>query len=40
MVWSDVERNKIYKQNLDGTGLLTELVTENIQAVGMLQKEY
>ena len=34
MVWSDVERNIIYKKNLNGTGLVTELVTTNIAAVG------
>lgn len=36
MVWSDVERNKIYRMNLHGTGLVTEIVTTEIAAVGML----
>jgi len=36
MVWSDVERNKIYRMNLNGTGLVTEIVTTEIAAVGML----
>lgn len=34
MIWSDVERNTIYKKNLNGTGLVTALVTTNIAAVG------
>ena len=34
MVWSDTENNKIYKRNLNGTGLVTELVTTNIAGVG------
>lgn len=35
MIWSDTERNIIYKKNLHGTGLQMELVTTNIAGVGM-----
>ena len=34
MVWSDVENNIINMISLDGTGLVTELVTTDIAAVG------
>ena len=34
MVWSDIEKNIIYGKYLNGTGLVTELVTTNIAAVG------
>ena len=34
MVWSDVVNDVIYMKSLDGTGLVTELVTTNIAAVG------
>ena len=34
MVWSDVENDVIYMKSLDGTGLVTQLVTTNIAAVG------
>ena len=40
MVWSDVERNKIYRMNLHGTGLATEILTTEIAAVGMLLMPY
>jgi hypothetical protein len=33
MVWSDVANDVIYMKSLDGTGLVTELVTANIAAV-------
>ena len=36
MVWSDVERNTIYRMNLHGIGLVTAIVTTEIAAVGML----
>ena len=34
MVWSDVANDVIYMKSLDGVGLVTELVTTNIAAVG------
>ena len=36
MVWSDVERDIIYKKNLNGTGLVSTIVRTNIEAVGKI----